>query len=207
MKKIIASITCVTTILLSAFSMPTPVLADDTAVKKVDMIFTHDIHSFLDSYQDYIGSDRSKTVQRGGFARLKTILDEKREKNPDTLVVDAGDFAMGTLYQTLYASDAVELRMLGRLGFDATTFGNHDFDYGSQAEADMFYAAANSSDPRVPFVINNIEKLRDDFREAMVEQTNQNSLGINSGAIVKKPFRFPQQCLFTYDSKEMSQNI
>lgn len=61
--------------------------------------------------------------------------------------------------------------------------------------------------PLYAFVINNIEKLRDDFKEAMVEQTDQNSLGINSGAVVTKPFRFPQQCLFTYDSKEMSQNI
>lgn len=61
--------------------------------------------------------------------------------------------------------------------------------------------------PLYAFVINNIEKLREDFKTAMVEQTDQGTLGINSGAVVKKPFRFPQQCLFTYNSKEISQKV
>ncbi len=61
--------------------------------------------------------------------------------------------------------------------------------------------------PLYAFVINNIDKLRDDFKEAMVEQTDQGTLGISSEETVKKPFRFPQHCLFTYDSKEMSQRV
>ena len=61
--------------------------------------------------------------------------------------------------------------------------------------------------PLYAFVINNIDLLREDFKEAMTEQTAQGTLGINSGAVVKKAFRFPQQCLFTYNSKEMSQKI
>lgn len=61
--------------------------------------------------------------------------------------------------------------------------------------------------PLYAFVINNIDLLREDFKEAMTEQTAQGTLGINSGTVVKKAFRFPQQCLFTYNSKEMSQKI
>lgn len=57
------------------------------------------------------------------------------------------------------------------------------------------------------FVINNIEKLREDFKLAMTEQICQESLGLNSGDIVKKKFKFPRDCLFTYDSSEMSQRI
>lgn len=37
----------------------------------------------------------------GGFARIKTLIDEQKEKAPDTLVVDGGDFSMGTLVQTV----------------------------------------------------------------------------------------------------------
>ena len=35
------------------------------------------------------------------------------DSHPDTLVLDAGDFSMGTLVQTVYASEAAELKMLG----------------------------------------------------------------------------------------------
>lgn len=157
-QRVTAIITCVITILSSIWITPVSVYcAEGDGEKSVDMIFTHDIHSFLDSYQDYANGDRSKTVQMGGLARLKTFIDEKRQENPDTLVLDGGDFPMGTLYQTLYSTDAVELRMLGRLGFDATTFGNHDFDYGSEAVANMYEAAVRSGDPLPAFVINNID--------------------------------------------------
>lgn len=61
--------------------------------------------------------------------------------------------------------------------------------------------------PLYAFVLNNIERLREDFKQAMTEQTSLGNLGINSGAIVRKTFRIPRECLFTYDSKEMSQKI
>lgn len=61
--------------------------------------------------------------------------------------------------------------------------------------------------PLYAFVLNNIERLREDFKEAMTEQTSLGSLGLNSGAVVKKPFHIPRDCLFTYNSEEMSQRI
>lgn len=57
------------------------------------------------------------------------MIDEKKKENPDTLILDGGDFSMGTLIQTVYTTEAAELRMLGYLGCDVTTFGNHEFDY------------------------------------------------------------------------------
>lgn len=61
--------------------------------------------------------------------------------------------------------------------------------------------------PLYAFVLNNIERLREDFKEAMAAQMSQESLGLNSGAVVRKPFRIPHECLFTYNSAEMSQKI
>lgn len=134
---------------------PMPVLAaESTGAGQVDMVFTHDIHSYLESYEI---EEAGETVSIGGFARLKTLLDEKRAQNPDLLVVDAGDIAMGTLFQTLIESDAIELRMLGRLGFDAATFGNHEFDYGSEALANMFQTAAENETYLPSYVICNID--------------------------------------------------
>ena len=91
--------------------------------KKVDVIFTHDIHSHLNSFTTVLDGEKSEV---GGFARIKTIIDEKKDQNPDTLVLDGGDFSMGTLVQTIYESEAAELRMLGEIGCDVTTLGNHE---------------------------------------------------------------------------------
>lgn len=135
-----------------------PLAASNQPAKEVDMLFTHDLHSCLESYVTTRGMQNgAEPVEAGGFARIKTVIDEKRSQNPDTLVVDAGDYPMGTLYQVLYDTEAPELRMLGRLGYDAVTFGNHDFDYGSKALADMFHVAAKSGDPKPAFVINNFD--------------------------------------------------
>lgn len=122
--------------------------------KQVDVLFTHDLHSYLEGYS--IARD-GENVSIGGFARMKTLLDEKREKNPNLLVLDAGDIAMGTLYQTLFESEALELRMLGELSFDATTFGNHDFDYGSEALANMYRTASKKANLLPYFVVCNID--------------------------------------------------
>ena len=71
-------------------------------------------------------------------------MDEKKKDNPDTLVLDGGDFSMGTLIQTVYDTEAAELRMLGYLGYDVTTFGNHEYDYRSKGLANMLKAVINS---------------------------------------------------------------
>ncbi len=145
-------------LLLFVPSVSTVFGADKEAPKEADILFTNDLHSTLEGYITTRGMQSgAEPVEAGGFARIKTVIDRQRAVNPDTLVVDAGDYPMGTLYQVLYATDAPELRMLGRMGFDATTFGNHDFDYGSEALADMFDVAARSGDPRPAFVINNFD--------------------------------------------------
>lgn len=122
--------------------------------QKVDIIFTHDLHSHIDSYTDVVNGENENV---GGIARLSTLLKELRENNPELLVIDGGDMAMGTLYQTLYTTKAPELRLMGRLGFDATTFGNHDFDYSDDKLAEMFEAAADSGEPLPAFCISNID--------------------------------------------------
>ena len=112
--------------------------AQASSPKKVEVIFTHDLHSHLDSYR--VASPK-ETEDVGGISRLATVIKAQRQKNPDTLVVDAGDFSMGTLYQTLYERQATELNFLQELGFDATTLGNHEFDYGDKALAKMLTKA------------------------------------------------------------------
>lgn len=116
--------------------------------KQVDIMFTHDTHSHLDSF---LTQENGENVIVGGFARIKTLIDEKKAENADAFLFDAGDFSMGTLVQTIFMEEAAELRMLGALGCDVTTFGNHEFDYRSQGLAKMLKSAAANTD-RVPAI-------------------------------------------------------
>lgn len=120
----------------------------------VDIAFIHDLHSYLDGY--YENTDGG-VQEVGGVARIKTILDDLRTDDPDLITLDGGDFSMGTLYQTIYTTQASELRTLGYLGVDATTVGNHEFDCGAQGFYNMFEAALDSGDPLPKFVISNVD--------------------------------------------------
>ena len=113
--------------------------AEETA--SVTILFTHDLHSHL------LPSSQEGGGEYGGYARLMTVIKEQKEKYPDAILVDGGDFSMGSLFQTAYATSALELRIMGAMGYDATTFGNHEFDYLPQCLASMLNAAAGSSDP------------------------------------------------------------
>ena len=71
---------------------------------RVTILFTHDIHSRLDEYKASQADGETEMI--GGFARIKTEIDRVKEKDPAAFVFDAGDFSMGTLYQTIYETDA-----------------------------------------------------------------------------------------------------
>ena len=121
------------TLLLSAAALTPP--------KQIAILFTHDLHSHLLPAPDEQGSEY------GGYARLKTVIDGQRAKYPNSLLLDGGDFSMGTLFQTAYATSATELRIMGAMGYDAVTFGNHEYDYRAGGLADMLNAAVDSGDP------------------------------------------------------------
>lgn len=120
----------------------------------MDVLFTHDTHSHLNSFSTIVDG---KQEEVGGFARLKTLIDEQKEKNPDTLYLDGGDFSMGTLIQTVYETEAAELRMLGYLGCDVTTWGNHEFDYRSSGLANMLNTAKASGENVPSLVVCNVD--------------------------------------------------
>ncbi len=129
-------------------------LAAETEEKTVDLMFVHDTHSHLNEFAT-VEDGESQIL--GGFAKLKTLIDEQKEENPDTLLLDAGDFSMGTLVQVVYDEEASEIRMLGALGIEATTLGNHEFDYKASGLANMLNHAVESGDVLPSMVISNVD--------------------------------------------------
>ena len=150
-KKILALFLIIT--MLLPFVMNIPAEAAEKS-KQLDVLFTHDTHSHLNSFSTIVDGEQKEV---GGFAKLKTLIDEKKKENPDTLILDGGDFSMGTLIQTVYDTEAAELRMLGYLGCDVSTFGNHEFDYRSKGLADMLTVAKNSGETVPSLVVCNVD--------------------------------------------------
>lgn len=143
-------------ILFALLAFVTPQMEASAAkdVKEVDIMFLHDTHSHLNQFQTV---EDGKTVTIGGFSRIKTLVNQQKALNPNTLLVDAGDFSMGTLAQVVFEEEAAELRMLGALGMDATTLGNHEFDYKASGLANMMNTAVASGDVLPPILLCNVD--------------------------------------------------
>ena len=142
-------------LLLAAVPCAWPVCAQDAAPgTAVDIVFTHDTHSHLNTFTTMV--DGLET-ELGGFARMNTLIEAQRAQNPDTLVIDGGDFSMGTLIQTVFETQAAELRMLGYLGCDVKTLGKHEFDYRSKGLANMLTSAQASGDAVPAMVVCNVD--------------------------------------------------
>ena len=160
----------------------TTAFAQEKDEKEIEIVFTHDLHSHLDSFTTQLEGEQQEV---GGFSRIATVIQEKKQENPATLVVDAGDFSMGTLYQTIYETQASELRMLGKLGFDATTLGNHETDYRNEGLANMLNAAKDSGDPLPQFVLSNIN-FDDVTEEESIVKEAMDHYGAKSYTIIEK---------------------
>ncbi len=132
-----------------AASAPSP--GPEGSGAELTIFFTHDIHS------QFAPSAGEKGEAAGGLTRLAAVLEEERARTEGAvLTVDAGDFSMGTLVNTLYTQEAPELRALGAMGYDAVTLGNHEFDLGDAALGDMLQTAADSGDPIPALVTCNL---------------------------------------------------
>lgn len=114
--------------LLCLFSLSASVAAfeDDAALT---LLFTTDIHSNIVPHLTRVDG---KAARIGGYARLKTAVDANRREGK-TLLLDSGDFSVGTLYENFNSTDVLDLRLLDALNYDAVALGNHDFDAGAEA--------------------------------------------------------------------------
>lgn len=87
------------------------------------ILHTNDTHSQIEplSAGTYKG--------RGGVDRREKYIRSVRAENKNVILLDAGDFSQGTPYFTLFKGNA-EVELMNAMGYDAVTFGNHEFDNG-----------------------------------------------------------------------------
>ncbi|KAL6234632.1 hypothetical protein BDW75DRAFT_231020 [Aspergillus navahoensis] len=106
---------------------------DDEGHYNVSFFHVNDIHAHLDQFASSGTScDDPEEGCYGGYARIKTKVDELREQYPDNLWLNAGDEFQGTLFYTYYGGEKIA-ETLNELQFDAMTLGNHEWDGGDEA--------------------------------------------------------------------------
>ncbi len=109
-----------------------------SAQKQLTILHTNDTHSTILPLNANL-EDPVK-AGNGGFIRRIAMLKAEREKDPDLLYFDSGDFSQGSGYYTMFKGD-VEIGLMNMMGIDASTIGNHEFDFGLDNMARIFKMA------------------------------------------------------------------
>src|SRR5262249_42283829 len=94
---------------------------------KLTILYTNDQHSRIEPFP----ANDPKYAGEGGFARRAAMIDSIRQQDPHVLLLDAGDIFQGTPYFNYYHGE-IEYKLMSLMKYDATTFGNHDFDMGCE---------------------------------------------------------------------------
>jgi 5'-nucleotidase len=102
--------------------------------KTFTILHTNDLHSAflgLGPVTDYSPFTLNDDATHGGYARQAALIAKRKQraKGP-VLVLCAGDYSMGTPFGAATRETGGELRLMAKMGYDATTLGNHEFDLG-----------------------------------------------------------------------------
>lgn len=98
------------------------------------ILSTTDLHTNLVNY-DYYQDKPSQTV---GLAKTALLIEDAKKENGNTILVDSGDTIQGTPFGTYEAlinpvkegQTHPMYKAFEKLGYDAETLGNHEFNYG-----------------------------------------------------------------------------
>lgn len=104
----------------------------------ITILHTNDTHSCILPLNPNLAD--TMLAGRGGFLRRIEMIRQERQKDPNLLVFDSGDFSQGSPFYTLFKGD-VEIELMNRMGVNASTIGNHEFDFGTENMARIFSKA------------------------------------------------------------------
>ncbi len=137
---------------------------------KITFLHTNDVHSRIEPFP----LDGSRNQGLGGAARRSTLIQRIRREEKNVLLFDAGDMFQGTPYFNMFDGQ-VELDIMSKLGYDAGTFGNHEFDNGIKGILKHF------DKTQFPFVTSNYDFSNTDLAGKTKEYVVFHKQGIRIG--------------------------
>lgn len=147
---------------------------------KLTILHTNDFHARFEPISKYDGpcsaEDNSAGECFGGSGRLVTAINEARGRTDNALLVDGGDQFQGTLFYTHYKG-ALAAEMMNKMGYDAMTVGNHEFDDGPEVLKGFVDAV------EFPILMSNADVsgeplLADAIRKSTVIEKNGEKIGL-----------------------------
>jgi 5'-nucleotidase len=153
-------------ILLTGATIIAPSLMAQTSnekkkkVKQLTILHTNDTHSTIEPFP----ANHSKFPGKGGVVNRFNLIQKIRSEEGNVLLLDAGDIFQGTPYFNMFGG-VLEMKAMTKMGYDAATMGNHDFDGGM----DGFLKAKEFAD--FPFLCSNY-----DFSTTILKNQTQDSL-------------------------------
>ncbi|MDA9107585.1 metallophosphoesterase, partial [Flavobacteriaceae bacterium] len=93
--------------------------------KKITILHTNDVHSHIDPFP----KNDPLNPNGGGVIARANLINALKLENPSTLILDAGDVFQGTPYFNFFEGE-IELKLMSKMGYNASTLGNHEFDNG-----------------------------------------------------------------------------
>lgn len=176
MKKILLSIFAVFAIIFSINA------------QKLVILHTNDMHSKLTGFgpeSKYSPMTTGNDETLGGFARMATVVKKEKVENKEAVILcDAGDFLMGTIFQSLEPETGFQLSLMKKIGYDVITLGNHEFDFGPQAIADVINSALKKGD--IPQIVSSQLKFSEKEKEDDDLQKLSNDKVIKPYTVIEK---------------------
>ena len=99
----------------------------DNGLRKITILHTNDVHSHIDPFP----KNDPLNPSGGGVIARANLINLVKKDNPHTLVLDAGDVFQGTPYFNFFGGE-LELKLMSKMGYNASTLGNHEFDNGME---------------------------------------------------------------------------
>ena len=116
-------------------------------------------------------------TQLGGAAALATYLEQEEAENPNTLIIDSGDFMQGPAISS-FSEGECTVDVFNEIGVDAVAVGNHEFDWGQDTLQERIAQAD------FPFLVNNIvEEATGETPEYLAPYEVFNLEGVNVGVV------------------------
>ena len=109
--------------------LPNELFASGQLVR-LTVMHTNDLHCHIDPFPE----SNAEYPGRGGMVRLASLIAKTRANNSNMILLDAGDMFQGTPYFNYFKGDLM-LKLMSRMGYDAGTIGNHEFDNGLEGIA------------------------------------------------------------------------
>jgi len=166
------------TLLIIIIGLTTAMTAGAKKQKELVILHTNDTHSCILPLKESLAD--TSLAGRGGYLRRIAMLKEERRENPDLLLFDSGDFSQGSSYYTMFKGD-VEVELMNRMGYDAATIGNHEFDFGLDNMARLFRKA------NFPIVCSNYDFADTELKDIVKPYITLKRRGVKIGVFALCP--------------------